>query len=101
MIFAEMEETGLSLNEDEFVDACYRLYDALAPPQRKVLFNPQKSSQSKSKPAHHPRTPIIDANSAKIAAQKRSPHESVADVLLRKKQEYDQRAMERRQEKEN
>jgi hypothetical protein len=91
MIFAEMEETGLSLNEDEFVDACYRLYDALAPPQRKVLFNPQKSSQS----------PIIDANSAKIAAQKRSPHESVADVLLRKKQEYDQRAMERRQEKEN
>jgi hypothetical protein len=47
MIFAEMEETGLSLNEDEFVDACYRLYDALAPPQRKVLFNPQKSSQSR------------------------------------------------------
>lgn len=101
MIFAEMEETGLSLNEDEFVDACYRLYDALAPPQRKVLFNPRQSSQTRSKPAPQPRTPLIDANSAKIAAQKRPANESIAEVLYRKKQEYDQRALERRQEKEN
>ena len=100
LVFAELEETGLALNEDEFVDACYRLYEALAPPQRKVLLR-GGASRSRERPALAPRTPAIDANSAKIAAATRGPKEDVALVLLRKKQEYDQRARERRQEKEN
>jgi hypothetical protein len=28
-IFSELEETGHTLNEDEFIDACYMLYDRL------------------------------------------------------------------------
>lgn len=98
LVFAELEETGLALNEDEFVDACYRLYEALAPPQRKVLL---RGSRSRERPALALRTPAIDANSAKIAAATRGPKEDVALVLLRKKHEYDQRARERRREKEN
>jgi hypothetical protein len=31
-IFAEMEELGQSLNEEEFIDATCRLYDALPLP---------------------------------------------------------------------
>ena len=39
-----MEETEHTLNEDEFIDATYRLYDSLAPPQKKLLFNPKDVS---------------------------------------------------------
>lgn len=31
-LLSELEETGHTLNVEEFIDATYRLYDSLAPP---------------------------------------------------------------------
>ena len=44
-VLAELEETGHTLSEDEFIDALYRLYDALPPPHKKSLFNPKNVSK--------------------------------------------------------
>lgn len=45
-IFGELEDTGHTLTEEEFIDAAYRLYDALSPPQRKMLFNPKNATKT-------------------------------------------------------
>ena len=52
-IFGELEDTGHNLNEEEFIDAAYRLYDALAPPQRKMLFNPKKATKQANPHQQH------------------------------------------------
>lgn len=44
-VLVELEETAATLSEEEFIDALYRLYDVLPPPQKKVLFNPKEVSQ--------------------------------------------------------
>jgi hypothetical protein len=41
-IFTEMEELGQALTEEEWVDACCRLYEALPMPQKRMLFNPKE-----------------------------------------------------------
>ena len=47
-ILVQLEETGLTLNEDEFIDAAYRLYEVLPMLDKKALFNPKDSlSQNK------------------------------------------------------
>lgn len=100
-ILSELEDTGHSLDVDEFFDAAYRLYDSLAPPQRKLLFNPSKpKTQQHSNPQLFSR-PQLDAKSVKIATANRPRNEDVAAILYRKKREYDQRINERKQEKEN
>lgn len=48
-IFAEMEELGQSLNEEEFIDATCRLYDALPLPQKRLLFNPKEHGQHRGR----------------------------------------------------
>lgn len=47
-IFIEMEETGLTMNEEEFIDAAYRLYDVLPIPHKKALFNPKAASSNQA-----------------------------------------------------
>jgi hypothetical protein len=37
-----MEELGQALSEEEWVDACCRLYEALPMPQKRMLFNPKE-----------------------------------------------------------
>jgi hypothetical protein len=34
-----MEELGMTLNQDEFLDAAFRLYEAVSLPERDVLVN--------------------------------------------------------------
>ena len=71
LIFSEMEDTGHTLTEDEFIDACYRLYDAIPPPSRKLLFNPQANNSKISRNYNSMQNlhkPTLDSNSVKIAA---------------------------------
>ncbi len=44
-----MEELGQSLNEEEFIDATCRLYDALPLPQKRLLFNPKEHGQHRGR----------------------------------------------------
>jgi hypothetical protein len=61
-----MEELGQALTEEEWVDACCRLYDALPMPQKRLLFNPkeqrrggQQSKQGKNSSQYAHRVTII------------------------------------------
>ncbi|TNV74359.1 hypothetical protein FGO68_gene10317 [Halteria grandinella] len=105
LIFAEMEESGHTLTEEEFIDATFRLYDSLPISGKRVLFDAKEvnSAQKDKKKSYngHQFKPKLDSNSIKIAAQKRSHHEDIAQILYRKKKEYDQRVQEKVQEKEN
>jgi len=44
-LFAEMEEMNQTLNEDEFFDACGRLYDSITLPEKNALLNNKKSGK--------------------------------------------------------
>lgn len=43
-IFTEMEQLQQALSEEEFIDACCRLYETLPMPEKRMLFNPKKQS---------------------------------------------------------
>ena len=47
-LFVEMEELGMTLDEEEFVDAACRLYEAVTLPERDVLVNRRQRSRSNS-----------------------------------------------------
>ena len=38
-LFVEMEELGMSLDQEEFLDAAKRLYDSVTIPERGILIN--------------------------------------------------------------
>ncbi|CDW91726.1 UNKNOWN [Stylonychia lemnae] len=100
-LFCEMEELGQTLDEDEFIDAAGRLYDSVPLPQKNIILQTKQKWSEKSKIQQDLQfKPQLNPNSLKIAASKR-PKEDVADILLRKKQEYNQKVYEKLQEKEN
>jgi len=43
-----MEELGMTLDEEEFVDAAARLYDSISLPEKKILTNKRNRSRSNS-----------------------------------------------------
>ena len=44
----EMEELGMTLDRDEFVDAAFRLYEAVSLPERDILVNRKQRQRSNS-----------------------------------------------------
>lgn len=46
LIFAEMEESGHTLNEEEFIDATFRLYEVLPLTTKRVLFDAKEVSSA-------------------------------------------------------
>lgn len=106
-IFSEMEEMGHQLNEEEFIDALGRLHEALPMPLKKQLFDAKKIQEQRGKGLHHNNSdknfhrPKLDPNSVKIAAQSRGQNDDITEILYRKKKEYDQRNLQKQQEKEN
>jgi len=103
-LFCEMEELGQSLDEEEFIDACCRLYESLSLPEKNVLVNQrQKWDSSKQQSVISQQQmfkPSINPNSLRIASKKRQPGD-VADQLIAKHTEYQLKIAERQQEKEN
>tara|TARA_B110000285_G_scaffold229261_1_gene293691 strand:- start:701 stop:898 length:198 start_codon:yes stop_codon:yes gene_type:complete len=47
-LFVEMEELGMCLSEEEFIDAACRLYKAVSLPERGVLVNRKRSSSARA-----------------------------------------------------
>lgn len=47
-LFVEMEELGMSLNQDEFIDAAQRLYITVTLPEKNLLANRKTRSRSGS-----------------------------------------------------
>ena len=50
-LFVEMEELGMSLDQDEFIDAACRLYESVTLPEKSVLTNRKERSRSGSQRA--------------------------------------------------
>jgi hypothetical protein len=47
-LFVEMEELGMSLDQDEFIDAACRLYESVTLPEKNLLVNRNERSRSGS-----------------------------------------------------
>ena len=47
-LFVEMEELGMTLDRDEFVDAAKRLYDTVSLPEKDILASRKQRSRSNS-----------------------------------------------------
>jgi hypothetical protein len=47
-LFVEMEELGMSLDQDEFIDAACRLYESVTLPEKNLLVNRKERSRSGS-----------------------------------------------------
>jgi hypothetical protein len=57
LIFVEMEESGHTLSEEEFVDATFRLYESLPIYSKRTLFDAKEVNsamqQAKRRGTHH------------------------------------------------
>lgn len=87
-LFVEMEELGMNLNEDEFIDAACRLYKAVTIPERGVLVNRKRSSSARAisqerKEASKMFKPKLDPNSRRLAERRNSRQGSGGDVASR------------------
>ena len=115
-LFVEMEELGMNLDREEFIDAATRLYESVSLPEKNILVNRRFRNRSNSARAQsstyedsdHSRTlfkPKLNANSLKMAEKINSSgyhgQTKVADRLLDKKREYDRKNKERKSEQQN
>jgi len=50
-LFVEMEELGMSLDQDEFIDAACRLHDSVSLPEKDILVTRRQRSRSNSERA--------------------------------------------------
>lgn len=104
-----MEELGMTLDRDEFVDAAKRLYDTVSLPEKDILASRKQRSRSNSTRVQNQNVtdrekqkemfkPKLNATSLKIAQKKNETQGSfdVASRLHHKKNEYDSKIMQQR-----
>lgn len=111
-----MEELGMNLDREEFVDAATRLYESVSLPEKNILVNRKFRDRSNSARAQSSTfddsdkskglfKPKLNANSLKMAEKINSSgyngQNKVADRLLDKKREYDRKNKERKSEQQN
>jgi hypothetical protein len=66
-----MEELGMSLNQEEFIDAAFRLYKSVSLPEKNILVQRAKSNSARTNQDDNVTfKPKIDPNSKRMA-QKR------------------------------
>ena len=115
-LFVEMEELGMNLDREEFIDAATRLYESVSLPEKNILVNRRFGTRSSSARARSSTygdsatsqalfKPRLNANSLKMAEKINNSgyngHAKVADRLLDKKREYDRKNKERKSEQQN
>ena len=81
-----MEELGISLNQEEFVDAADRLYRAISLPDKNVLVKTTRSTKDTLQQSSEMFKPQINPMSRKLANQRRD--KDVADRLYDQHNEY-------------
>lgn len=47
-LFVEMEDLGMNLNQNEFIEAASRLYDSVSLPEKSLMLNGQKRNSERS-----------------------------------------------------
>ena len=96
-LFCEMEELGQTLDAEEFVDASGRLFETLTIPERNTLisFKHKWEENKKRNTDEYQFRPNLNNNSLRIAEKCRPSGENVADLLVRKKQEYETKVVEK------
>jgi hypothetical protein len=85
-----MEEMGMSLNLEEFIDAANRLYKSVSLPEKNILVKRQRSNSARSRQEAEPKfQPKINENSKRLAERKNSG--DVGSRLYNKHAEYEQK----------
>jgi hypothetical protein len=84
-----MEEMGMSLNLEEFIDATKRLYKSVSLPEKNVLVKRRRSSSARKSvdTDHETFQPNINSRSRRIASRHGS--NDVGDRLYNKHYEYE------------
>jgi hypothetical protein len=111
-LFVEMEELGMSLDQDEFIDAACRLHDSVPLPEKGILVSRRQRSRSNSQRASTGPTyaasdrgsaeqsfrPSLNRNSLRMAERRNQSKGSsnVAERLHHAQKEYDSKMLERR-----
>lgn len=101
-LFWEMEELEQSLDLEEFIDASMRLYDTLKLPEKNLVLSIKDQWQKPKETGDDNWTfqPKLNKNSMRIAAKWRPKGENVADLLMKKKIEADEKVDQMRKAKE-
>lgn len=96
-LFIEMEELGMTLNLEEFIDAADRLYKAVSLPEKNLMVKKNRSNSERSRSKNHDSTfrPNINPISRKLANQRNQE----GDVSMRLYNKHNEYLLKRQQKK--